>query len=104
MSTNLIITRGLKKLAYGRFLSISRYRLRKGLPAAPSAHGPLLDGPDWSYPDGTPGQMNVGQTKRYVRDQEFGEIMSDFGKQVKAIEEMREKRRRSHRHESTNST
>lgn len=93
ISINLIITRGLKKIAYGRFLQVSRFRRRLGLPPAPTASGPLLEDPDWSYPDGTPGQMNKGQTERYQRDQEFGEVMVKFGKQFKAIEEMREKKK-----------
>lgn len=34
--------------------------------------GPLLDGPDWCYADGSPGMMNKGQSERYVRDQDMG--------------------------------
>lgn len=82
---NLLHSRGLKKLGYGRFLSVSRYRMRKGLPAAPSAEGPLTDGPDWSYPDGTPGLMNKGQSLRYMRDQDIGRTIVKYGKQFEEI-------------------
>jgi len=93
LSTSLIASRGLKKIAYGRYLSISRFRRRLGLPSAPNATGPLCDEPDWSYPDGTPGQMNKGQTNRYIRDQEFAETMVTFAKQFKEIEKMRQNRK-----------
>lgn len=89
---NLIITRGLKKLGYGRFLSVSRYRTRKGLPPAPTASGKLTDEPDWCYIDGTPGQMTKGQTNRYLRDQEFGRTIIKFNKQFEAIAQMRQKK------------
>lgn len=89
---NLVITRGLKKLGYGRHLSVSRYRMRKGLPGPPSASGKLTDEPDWCYIDGTPGQLTKGQTRRYLRDQEFGRTMVKFNKQFEAIEQMRQKR------------
>lgn len=85
MMINLNITRTLKKLAYGRFLSVSRYRIRKGLPPAPSASGPLLDEPDWCYPDGTPGQLTKGRSLRYNRDQELGRTIVRFNKQFKAV-------------------
>lgn len=68
----------IKKLGYGRFLSVSRYRMRKGLPPSPQASGLLTDEPDWSYPDGTPGCMNKGQTNRYQRDQEMGRTMIKY--------------------------
>lgn len=77
------------RLGYGRFISAARYRLRKGLPPMSSASGPLTDEPDWSHPDGRPGLMTKGQSLRYLRDQEFGKTMVRFGKQFKAIEEMR---------------
>ena len=86
---NLILQRGLRKLAYGKYLSVSRYRMRKGLPPAPNSSGPLLDEADWSYPDGTPGKLNKGQTDRYLRDQDMGRTMVEFSKQYKAIEEAR---------------
>lgn len=73
----------IKKLGYGRFLSISRYRMRKGLPPAPTASGPLTDEPDWSYPDGTPGYMNKGQTLRYQRDQDMGKTIISYKKLLK---------------------
>lgn len=92
---NLVIARGLKKLGYGRFLTISRYRMRKGLPGAPSASGMLTDEPDWCYPDGTPGQMNKGQTRRYLRDQELGRTIVKFNKQFEAIAQMREKKQKT---------
>lgn len=89
---NLFITRGLRKLGYGRFLSVSRYRIRQGLSPSPCDSGPLTDDCDWSYIDGTPGQMTVGQTKRYTRDQDMGKTMVKFNKQFKAIEEMRKQK------------
>lgn len=89
---NLVITRGLKKLGYGRHLSVSRYRMRKGLPGPPTASGKLTDEPDWCYMDGTPGQMTKGQTRRYLRDQEFGRTIVKFNKQFEAIAQMRQKR------------
>lgn len=79
---NLVIIRGLKKIGYGRYLNISRYRARKGLAPATSAEGPLTDGYDWSYLDGTPGTLNKGQSLRYLRDQEFGRTMVDFTKDI----------------------
>lgn len=81
----MTVVRGLKKLGYGRFLSVSRYRQRKGLPASPCASGALTDEPDWSYPDGRPGQMNKGQTNRYLRDQTLAQSMVDFNKQFETI-------------------
>lgn len=89
---NLVITRGLKKLGHGKYISISRFRKLKGLPPSPSACGPLTDDPDWSYIDGRPGTMNIGQTKRYQRDQEFAESIVEFNKTFKAIAEMRKQR------------
>lgn len=86
---NLTITRGLKKLAHGRFLPISRYRTRKGLPPGPQASGPLTDEPDWSYIDGTPGPMNKGQSLRYLRDQELGKTIVHYNKQFEAIKKTR---------------
>lgn len=80
------------RLGWQKHLSISRFRMRKGLPASPSASGPLTDGPDWSYPDGTPGMMNKGQSLRYLRDQDFGRNMVKFNKQFMAIEENRRKK------------
>lgn len=68
----------IQKLGYGRYLSPARYRMRKGLPGARSASGPLTDDPDWSYPDGTPGFMNKGQTERYQRDQEMGQTILKY--------------------------
>ena len=82
---NLVIKRGLKKIGYGRFLPLSRYRKRKGLAGPPSASGPLTDDYDWSYPDGTPGQLNRGQSIRYVRDQEFGRTMVDFSTRLQRL-------------------
>lgn len=82
---NLVIRRGLKKLGYGRYLNISRYRTRKGLPGSPCASGPLTDDYDWSYIDGTPGQLNKGQSLRYVRDQDFGKTMVEFNERIKKI-------------------
>lgn len=82
---NYVATRGLKKLGYGRFLSISRYRIRKGLPPPPSASGPLLDEPDWLYPDGTPGTLTKGRSKRYLKDQDMGKVMVGFNKKFKEI-------------------
>lgn len=81
---NLTLKRGIKKLGYGRYLSVSRYRTRKGLPPAPSASSLLTDEPDWSYPDGRPGCLNKGQTKRYIKDQEMGQTIVEFSKQFKA--------------------
>lgn len=97
---NLILTRGLKKLGLGKYLSISRFRKRQGLAPAPSASGVLCDGPDWSYPDGTPGFMNKGQSERYLRDQEMGKVILKYNKQFQAIEE---KRRQTNANNSTNS-
>lgn len=82
---NLVIKRGLKKIGYGRFLQISRYRKRKGLAPPVTASGPLTEDYDWSYPDGTPGQLNRGQSLRYVRDQEFGRTMVDFDTRLSAL-------------------
>lgn len=82
---NLVTVRGLKKLGHGRYLSISRYRMRKGLPGPPSASGPLTDDYDWSYTDGTPGQLNKNQSLRYLRDQEFGRTMVDFSQQLAKV-------------------
>lgn len=80
------------RLGYGRFLSVARYRMRKGLPPAPTAPGsPLTDEPDWHYIDGRPGQLNKGQSRRYLRDQEFAKTMVEFNKQFEAIEQMRKK-------------
>ena len=89
MPVNLVITRGLKKLAYGRFLSISRFRRRLGLPSSPLSSGPLYDDSDWSYPDGTPGEMTKGRSLKYMRDQDWGRVMLKYGEQFKAIEKMR---------------
>lgn len=88
-STNLVISRGLKKLGYGQKLSVARYRHRKGLPPSITASGPLTDDPDWSYIDGRPGEMTKGQTQRYLRDQEMGRTMVKFYKQFQAVAEMR---------------
>lgn len=80
------------KIGYGRFLSVARYRMRKGMPPAPTASGsPLTDEPDWHYPDGRPGQLNKGQSRRYLRDQDFARTMVEFNKQFEAIEQMRKK-------------
>lgn len=79
------------RLGHLKHLSVPRFRLRKGLPT-PTTTGPLIDGPDWSYPDGTPGMMNKGQSLRYLRDQEFGRTMVNFNKQFKAIVETRRKK------------
>lgn len=87
---NLAPDRGIKKLGYGKYLSLGRYRMRKGLPPSPTAPGsPLTDEPDWHYPDGRPGQLNKAQSRRYLRDQEFAESMVEFNKQFEAIEKMR---------------
>lgn len=80
---------GIARVGQGRFIAIGRYRMRKGLCPDPKATGPLTDGPDWSYPDGTSGMMNKAQSQRYLRDQEFGRTMIKFNRQFKAIEEMR---------------
>lgn len=85
------LTRGAKKLAYGQFLSIGRFRARKGLPPSPCASGPLTDDPDWSYPNGEPGLMNKGQSLRYLRDQDLGRTMVKYNKQFDAIKENRKK-------------
>lgn len=77
------------RLGYGRYLSPSRYRIRKGLPYGPLSDNPLTDGPDWSYSDGKPGLMNKAQSLRYLRDQEFGRTIVEYNKQFKAVEEMR---------------
>uniref|UniRef100_A0A6G1SAW4 Large ribosomal subunit protein mL52 n=1 Tax=Aceria tosichella TaxID=561515 RepID=A0A6G1SAW4_9ACAR len=84
---NLVIKRGLKKIGQERFLQISRYRKRKGLAPSPTATGPLTDDYDWSYPDGTPGQLNRGQSLRYVRDQDFGRTMVDFSTRLQKLRE-----------------
>ena len=84
---NLVIKRGLKKLGYGRFLNISRYRIRKGLPGSPCASGPLTDDYDWSYIDGTPGTLTKGQSLRYIRDQEFGRTMVEFNERLNKIKD-----------------
>lgn len=73
----------IKKLGYGRFLSVARYRIRNGLPPAPSASGPITDEPDWSHPDGTPGTLNKGQTMRYERDQEMGKTILKYKELLK---------------------
>lgn len=89
---NLVITRGLKRLGYGRFLGAGRLRRRKGLPASTTVSGPLADDHDWSYPDGTPGTLNRAQSIRYLRDQEFGRTIVKYSKQFEAIAAMREKK------------
>lgn len=68
----------IKKLGNGKFLSISRFRMKKGLPPAPSASGPLTDEPDWSYINGKPGLMNKGQSLRYLRDQDLAKSMLKY--------------------------
>lgn len=85
MLVNLITKRGLKKLAYGRFLQLSRYRKRKGLAPPVTASGPLTEDYDWSFPDGTPGQLNRSQSLRYIRDQEFGRTMIDFHTRLEQV-------------------
>lgn len=77
---NLVINRGIKKLSYGKLLSVSRFRHRKGLPPQTMASNPLVDEPDWCYLDGTPGLMNKGQSLRYLRDQDMGRKMVDYMK------------------------
>lgn len=81
----------LRRLGLGKFLSVSRFRMRKGLPPAPSSSGPLTDEPDWSHLDGTPGIMTKGQSLRYLRDQDFGRTIVKFNEQFKAIAEARKK-------------
>lgn len=78
------------RLGSGKFLTLSRFRMRQKLPPSPSMSGPLTDGPDWSHPDGRPGLMNKGQTDRYLRDQEFGRTMVEFNKQFEAIKAKRQ--------------
>lgn len=81
--------RGFRTLGKAKYLSVSRYRIRQGLPPAPSASGPLLNDPDWSYADGTPGCMNIKQNKRYLRDQNMAQVMVEFNKQFTAIDQTR---------------
>lgn len=90
------------RLGAGKFLSVGRYRIRKGLPPAPSMSGPLTDEPDWSYPDGTPGLMTKGQTMRYMRDQEFGKTMVKFNEQFTAIRAKRQNGNRTGQDLETN--
>lgn len=73
------------RLGYGRYLSVSRYRFRKGLAPDPKVSGPLTDDPDWSYIDGRPGQMNKAQSKRYLRDQEFGTQITKYMNELKQM-------------------
>lgn len=77
------------RLGYGRFLSLSRFRKRKGLPPDPKVSGPLTDDPDWSYPDGRPGLMNKGQSLRYLRDQEMATSMVKFYAQMKEMKKFK---------------
>lgn len=89
---NLVITRGLKRLGSSKYLSISRFRKSQGLAPAPSSTGILCDGTDWSYPDGTPGLMNKGQSERYLRDQDMAKEMVKYNKQFQAIDQKRRER------------
>lgn len=77
------------RLGYGRFLSVARYRFRKGLPPDPKMSGPLTDDPDWSYPDGRPGIMNKGQSERYLRDQELATSMVKYMKKLNKMKEFK---------------
>ena len=65
-------------------------RIRRGLRKA-GQDGPLWEGPDWSYLDGTPGPLSRGQLKRQTVAQEMIDqahrLIDDMTDSKKILEE-----------------
>ncbi|KAK2167625.1 hypothetical protein LSH36_26g15097 [Paralvinella palmiformis] len=63
-------------------LAGGRWRERRGESCNPNEYGSLVDVPDWSYPDGTPGSLSTGEIKRREHYRNLGK------RALKAMEEL----------------
>ncbi|XP_063245035.1 large ribosomal subunit protein mL52 [Bacillus rossius redtenbacheri] len=58
------------------------WRKQRGLPENPNSFGPLTNLPDYSFRDGRPTPLGVGQYQRVLRQQDFAEKVVKLTKEI----------------------